>query len=124
MQDTNKAKENTKDHTLDFVEKSKSDKPNYFNLFSQKTSEFVGSAPVFICVCIFIFGWLVSGHILDFSDIWQLIINTTTSVITFLIVFIIQSAQNRDTKAIKLKLDELIRSHKLVHNSVIHLDKL
>lgn len=124
MKKSQNIKNSNKDHTQDFIKTSATDKPNFFNLFSQKVAEFVGTASVFICMLIFVLIWLISGPIFGFSDTWQLIINTTTSVITFLIVFIIQSTQNRDTKAMKLKLDELIRSHTLAHNSIIDLDKL
>jgi low affinity Fe/Cu permease len=106
-------------------EKDRSEKKSdLFHVFAQKISEFVGNAWVFICMLSCILIWLATGPLFDYSDTWQLIINTSTSVITFLIVFIIQNTQNRDTKAIQLKLDELIRAHKLAHNSVIDLDKL
>ena len=68
--------------------------------------------------------WGISGPIFHYSDTWQLVINTATSLLTFLIVFLIQNTQNRDAKAIHLKLDELIRSHSPAHNDMIDIENL
>jgi low affinity Fe/Cu permease len=68
--------------------------------------------------------WAVCGPFFHFSDTWQLIINTGTTIITFLVVFLIQNTQNRDAKALHLKLDELIRSHVPAHNDMIDIEKL
>lgn len=95
-----------------------------FHVISVRISEFVGNAWVFVTMFSMVLIWLATGPFFHFSDTWQLVINTSTSVITFLIVFIIQNTQNRDTKALQLKLDELIRVHKLAHNSIIDLENL
>jgi len=95
-----------------------------FHIIAKKSSELVGTAWAFLAALLLIIGWLVCGPLFGFSDTWQLIINTTTTIITFLIVFLIQNTQNRDSQALQLKLDELIRVHKLAHNSIIDLDEL
>lgn len=79
---------------------------------------------MFLSAVVILVLWAVSGPVFHFSDTWQLIINTGTTIVTFLVVFLIQNTQNRDAKAIHLKLDELIRSHSPAHNDMIDIEKL
>jgi low affinity Fe/Cu permease len=80
-----------------------------FTKFATKTAKLTGRPMTFIACCLFIVAWAASGPLFGFSDTWQLIVNTTTTIITFLMVFLIQNTQNRDNAAIQAKLDELIR---------------
>jgi low affinity Fe/Cu permease len=96
----------------------------FFRKFAQKTSELTGTAAAFIGSVLILVIWAVLGPVFHFSDTWQLVINTFTTVVTFLIVFLIQNTQNRDAKAIHLKLDELIRSIKGARNSMLNLEEL
>ncbi len=95
-----------------------------FRKFSQKTSDVVGSPWAFIVAVVIILVWAVTGPIFSFSDTWQLIINTGTTIVTFLMVFLIQNTQNRDAKAIHLKLDELIRAVEHARNNLVDLEDL
>lgn len=84
----------------------------------------MGSPWAFIVAALVILAWLVTGPIFNYSDTWQLIINTGTTIITFLMVFLIQNTQNRDAVAIHLKLDELIRAIKGARNTMVDLEEL
>jgi low affinity Fe/Cu permease len=95
-----------------------------FRHFSSQSAEAVGSPWAFSFAIFIILAWVASGSIFQYSDTWQLVINTGTTIITFLMVFLIQNTQNRDSKAIHLKLDELIRSHKGARNIMIDLENL
>ncbi len=95
-----------------------------FRRFSHRTSEVVGSPTAFILALVILIGWGLSGPIFHFSDTWQLVINTATTIITFLMVFLIQNTQNRDAKALHLKLDELIRSSYGARNTMVNLEEL
>jgi low affinity Fe/Cu permease len=97
---------------------------DFFRKFAHKTSEIVGSPWAFITAVVIILAWAVSGPIFGFSDTWQLVINTGTTIITFLMVFLIQNTQNRDAKAIHLKLDELLRAISDARTSLVDLEDL
>jgi low affinity Fe/Cu permease len=95
-----------------------------FRVFANRSSSMLGSAWSFGAAVFVILVWLVTGPMFHFSDTWQLIINTATTVVTFLMVFLIQNTQNRDAKAMHLKLDELIRAVRGARNQLVDLEKL
>ena len=97
---------------------------NWFHHVSHALSEAFGSSWAFFAAAIFIVVWAVTGPMFGFSDAWQLIANTVTNVVTFLMVFIIQNSQSRDTKATQLKLDELLRAVSNARSSLINLESL
>jgi low affinity Fe/Cu permease len=95
-----------------------------FNTAAQWTSRQCGHASTFAFACVLIVVWAASGPIFQFSDTWQLVINTGTTIITFLMVFLIQNTQNRDSAALHLKLDELIRVNEAARNKLLDLEDL
>lgn len=95
-----------------------------FRKFSIMCSNGVGSHWTFLLAALAVLLWLVTGPLFDYSDTWQLLINTTTSVITFLMVFLIQNAQTREAKATQLKLDELIRALNGAQDGMIDIENL
>lgn len=95
----------------------------FFRRFAHKTSEAVGTPWMFLAAVIAVLIWAVTGPAFGFSDTWQLVINTGTTIGTFLIVFLIQNTQNRDAKAIHLKLDELIRAVAEARTSLVDVEE-
>jgi low affinity Fe/Cu permease len=95
-----------------------------FGIFARKTSNILGSAWAFVLAIVIIVVWALTGPTFHYSDTWQLIINTGTTIVTFLMVFLIQNTQNRDAKAVHLKLDELIRALGPARNKLVDLEKL
>src|SRR3954447_3137562 len=95
-----------------------------FGVFARKASSVLGSAWAFVVAILIIVIWAATGHAFGYSDTWQLIINTGTTIVTFLMVFLIQNTQNRDAKAVHLKLDELIRALGGARNKLVDLEKL
>jgi low affinity Fe/Cu permease len=98
--------------------------PSFFTRFAKWASRAVGRPASFTIAFATLILWAISGPLFDFSDTWQLIINTGTTIITFLMVFLIQNTQNRDAEAMHVKLDELIRSNKTAHNALLDLEDL
>ncbi|RVT98101.1 low affinity iron permease family protein [Mucilaginibacter limnophilus] len=99
-------------------------KLNFFERFANWATNVTGSSAAFIIAVGVIIVWAISGPVFGYSDTWQLVINTSTTIVTFLMVFLIQKTQNKDSKAIHLKLNELIASHQGASNRMVDLEDL
>lgn len=97
---------------------------NVFRVVANRISVWTGSASVFLLALSVVIVWAITGPVFHFSDTWQLVINTGTTIVTFLMVFLIQNTQNRDSRAVQLKLDELIRATKGARNQYVVLEDL
>jgi low affinity Fe/Cu permease len=95
-----------------------------FSRFANRTARTTGHPGAFGLAVLVVAAWLVTGPIFGYSDTWQLVINTGTTIVTFLMVFLIQNTQNRDSHAVQLKLDEIIRSLEGAHNALLDIEEL
>jgi len=109
---------------LSDTEKNKKGLSGVFDRFSTRVTKITGSPSVFIVASLIVVVWVVTGPVFNFSDTWQLVINTGTTIITFLMVFLIQQTQNKDTLALQIKLNELIAANKNVSNRLIDSEDL
>lgn len=111
---------------LNAMIKSKKNTKNnsFFERFANAATKFTGSSIAFILATLIVIVWAITGPIFNYSETWQLVINTGTTIITFLMVFLIQKAQNKDGKAIQLKLNELIAAHEKASNRMVDIEDL
>lgn len=97
---------------------------SWFTVFARKAAYWSGTPQIFLVAVLIIIIWALTGPMFGYNNTWQLVINTGTTIVTFLMVFLIQNAQNRDSVALQVKIDELIRATLKAHNSLIDLEEL
>ena len=99
-------------------------KKNFFDHFADQAAYFAGSPGAFIGASLLVIIWAATGPFFKFSEVWQMVINTGTTIVTFLMVFLIQKAQNKDSKAIQIKLNELVAAHENANNRIVDIEDL
>jgi low affinity Fe/Cu permease len=99
-------------------------KLHWFEVFSIRATKVAGSSSAFITACILIVAWIITGPLFHYSNVWQLAINTSTTIITFLMVFLIQKTQNKDALAIQVKLNELVAANQMASNRIVSVEDL
>lgn len=97
---------------------------NFFERFATTVTKVTGSTPAFIMACALVVIWALTGPVFHYSENWQLVINTGTTIITFLMVFLIQKSQNKDSLAIQLKLNELVAAHEFASNRLVNVESM
>jgi len=97
---------------------------NFFETFALKVTKATGSTVAFSCAFLVVIAWAITGPFFNYSETWQLVINTGTTIVTFLMVFLIQKAQNKDSLAIQLKLNELVAAHKAASNRLVDVENM
>ncbi|WP_316810834.1 low affinity iron permease family protein [Pedobacter heparinus] len=106
------------------MNKKKGNNSSLFERFANGATKFTGSSPAFLMATAIVLVWALTGPLFNYSETWQLVINTGTTIVTFLMVFLIQKAQNKDGKAIQLKLNELIAAHERASNRMVDIEDL
>ncbi|ETZ22383.1 low affinity iron permease family protein [Pedobacter sp. V48] len=106
------------------MKRKQAGRQSFFEKLATKVTKATGSTPVILAAFIIVVLWGISGPIFDYSETWQLVINTGTTIITFLMVFLIQKTQNKDSLAIQIKLNELVAAHELTSNHMIDVEDL
>jgi len=103
---------------------SDKNKGTWFEIFASKATKTTGSSAAFVMACLLVFGWAVTGPMFNYSTVWQMVINTLTTIITFLMVFLIQKTQNKDSISIQIKLNELVAANANASNRIISVEDL
>ena len=103
---------------------TKKSRSNFFETFAAKVTKGAGSTTAFIIALAFVLGWVSTGPVFNYSQNWQLVINTGTTIVTFLMVFLIQKSQNKESLAVQLKLNELVAAHEFASNRLVDVENM